>query len=177
MPAAFARVFYGLPLDDALDALAPLLPPIVQEAQGRPVPPANLHATLAFVGSVAPDGVDRLMQIGERLPRAPITLALDTVGSFRGARVAWVAPSRLPPALTVLHDALAARLRDDAFHVEERPYRPHVTVARHCRHTLVTRSVGAVSWRVQRIVLYESIGADDGPRYEPRAEWPLDAAK
>ena len=176
MPAPFARVFYGLPLDDALEALAPLLPAIVEEAQGRPVPAANLHATLAFVGSISREAFDRLARIGQELPRAPIALALDTVGSFRGARVAWVGPSSLPPELTRLHDALSARLREDAFQVEDRPYRPHVTVARHCKHALPARSIGALPWRVRRIVLYESIGAEGGPRYEPRAQWPLDAA-
>jgi len=173
MQASLARMFYGLPLDDASDAVARLMPGVVDAAQGRAVPIANLHATLAFVGSVSRDATDRLARIGAEMPHAAMDLMLDTLGSFRGARVAWVGPSQVPDALTRLHDALAIALRDGGFRVEDRPYHAHVTIARHCRHVLAPRSMPALPWRVRRIVLYESVGAEGGPRYEPRAEWPL----
>ena len=172
-----ARVFLALPIDGALDAcLDTLLPAIVEEAQGRIVPVSNLHATLAFVGAVPLEDVERLIEIGEALPRAGFELALDTLGSFRGARVAWIAPSMLAPALMTLHAALDARLREAALRVEERPYHPHVTIARHCRRVVATRSLAPIPWPVRRVVLYESVTTPQGPRYDARASWPLEAA-
>ena len=170
---AVARMFYGLPVGDCARAITPLVPAIVEEAQGRAVPRENLHATLAFVGAVPQDAVTRLVRIGDALPRPSLVLLLDTVGSFRGARVAWIGPSQVPLPLARLHDALARALRADGFAVEERPYHPHVTLARRCGRIVAPRTIEALEWRVPAIVLYESIGAPGGPRYEPRAQWPL----
>ena len=47
-----ARLFFGLPVDAALaEHETTLVPALVQEAQGRPVPAHKLHATLAFLGA------------------------------------------------------------------------------------------------------------------------------
>lgn len=168
-------MFYGLPLDGAQESVVPLIRDVVDATQGKPVPAANLHATLAFVGAVSRDVIGDLVRIGTELPRTPIALALDTIGSFRGARVAWIGPSRLAPSLTALHQALDGCLRDAGFPVETRAYHPHVTLARHCRRVVAERTIDPLPWSVQRIVLDELIGAEGGPRYEPCAQWPLRA--
>ena len=169
-------MFFALPAGGAPDAdLDTLSGSIAAESEGRPVFASNRHATLAFVGQVPHAAVARLIEIGDALPRARFELALDTVGSFKGARVAWIGPSRVVPELDALHDALCARLRGGAFRVEERPFHAHVTLARHCRRTLPQRRVAPIAWPVREVVLYESIGTPGGPRYEPRAAWPLDA--
>ena len=132
-----ARLFFGLPIDGVLDRhFDTLVKRLVDDAQGRPVPLENLHATLAFLGSVPRGALSHLESIGAELPRASFDLALDTAGSFDGARVAWMAPSQRPGALLALHGALAERLRQDGYRVEARPYHPHVTIARHCRRAL-----------------------------------------
>lgn len=170
-----ARVFFALPIDAAVDAhLDSLVPRIVAESDGRAVPAGNLHATLAFIGAVTRDELEQLIEIGSATAGAPFDLALDTVGSFKGARVAWLAPSRLPPALMVLHEALTTRLRAGSFRVEDRPFHPHVTLARHCRRAIAARTIAPIAWRVRRMVLYESVTMPQGPRYEPRAAWPFD---
>jgi 2'-5' RNA ligase len=172
-----ARLFFGLPVDGALDRhFDTLVKGFVDDAQGRAVPAENLHATLAFLGSVPRDALCDLRSIGAALPRAGFGLVLDTVGSFQGARVAWIGPSQRPGALLALHEALTERLREDGYRVEARPYLPHVTVARHCHRALATRTIAPIAWPVTRIVLYESITAAGGPRYEPRASYALERA-
>jgi len=169
-----ARMFFALAMDRALDAaLDAHAVELAAATEGRPVPAANRHATLAFIGVVPRAELARLVGIGVALPDAPFDLALDTLGAFKGARVAWVGPSHLPPVLVALHDAVAARLRDEGFPVDARPYHAHVTLARHCRHTLAERRVAPIAWPVRSVVLYESITAPQGPRYEPRAQWAL----
>jgi 2'-5' RNA ligase len=36
---------------------------------------------------------------------------------------------------------------------------------------LTRRSIAPLAWHVDRLVLYESISAEGGPRYEPLATW------
>jgi 2'-5' RNA ligase len=167
-------MFFALAMDRALDAaLDAQSADLVAVTEGRPVPACSRHATLAFIGMVPRAEVARLAAIGASLPGALFDLALDTIGAFKGARVAWIGPSTVPPALVALHTALAQRLRDDGFPVDARAYHAHVTLARHCRRTLASRRVATIAWPVRSVVLYESITAPQGPRYEPRAQWAL----
>jgi 2'-5' RNA ligase len=175
MPESSARMFFALAMDHALDgALDSQATALVAATGGRAVPPANRHATLAFIGTVPRDDIARLAAVGTTLPRAPFDLALDTIGTFKGARVAWIGPSQTPPALVALHGTLAAKLVEQGLPIDERPYHAHVTLARHCLRTLAQRKVPPIAWPVREVILYESITAPQGPRYEPRARWPLD---
>lgn len=173
--ARTARLFFGLPLDDALAPYAgTLVPALVEEAQGRAVPPRNLHATLAFLGSLPGSAIAPLAKVGAALPRATLDLALDRAGSFAAAHVAWLGMEHVPPALVALHAALKARLVAAGLRIEDRPYQPHVTIARHCARMLRPRAITPIAWQVRRIVLYESVTAPGGPVYTPRAHWALE---
>ena len=148
---------------------------VAQQTGGRAVPEANLHATVAFIGAVAHAAIAPLQALGGALPRAPLEVSLDTLGGFAHAQVAWIGAARVPDALTSLHAALSAALAAGGFSVETRPYHVHVTLARRCRRPLRRASVTPpLAWRVDRLVLFESINAGAGPRYEPLAAWPLE---
>lgn len=168
-------MFFALAMDRALDAaLDERTAELCAETGGRAVPAGNRHATLAFIGAVPRVDVERLAAIGAALPRARFDLSLDTVGTFKDARVAWIGPARTPPDVLALHAALAVSLVGQGFRIDERPYHAHVTLARHCRRTMAQRAVQALAWPVRSVVLYESITTSQGPRYEPRAQWPQD---
>ena len=169
---ARARVFFGLPVDaDLGERIAPLSHQVAAAAGGRPVPRENLHATLAFIGSVPRDDVARLLAIGGSLTVERFAVELDRVGSFRGARVAWLGASHVPPQLQKLHATLGSALAAQGFPVEERAYHPHVTLARHCRHTFKETAVASYTWVVRAVALYESVSSEGGPRYLALAEW------
>lgn len=173
MPAS-ARLFFGLPVDRDLRATLSALAQKVGEATGgRAIAAANLHATVAFIGSVPRETIADLCAIGAALTAGDVVVALDTVGGFRAARVAWIGPAHVPQALVELHAALTSLLANAAFTLDPRPYHPHVTLARHCRRPLPRGSVEPLPWRVERLVLYESVSAAGGPRYEELAAWTL----
>ena len=176
MPATSARMFFALAMDRALDGVLDAhAAELVAVTAGRAVPAANRHATLAFIGTVPRADIERLAALGAGMSRAAFDLELDTVGTFKGARVAWVGPSRAPGELVTLHGGLAASLVEARFPIDERPYHVHVTLVRHCRRTIAQRHVPPLAWPVREVVLYESITTPQGPRYEPRARWPLAA--
>jgi 2'-5' RNA ligase len=171
-----SRLFFALPVDASLAAvLAPLARDVAQQCGGRAVPEANLHATLAFLGTLAHADIPRLRSIADALPRAAFDVSLDALGSFGHAQVAWIGASRLPDVLVQLHAALSAGLAADGFPIETRPYHLHVTLARHCRRPQHKTAIAPLAWRIDRIALLESVTAGAGPRYDALASWPLDA--
>lgn len=98
---------------------------------GRTVPPENLHVTLAFLGNVTADQRDQLLDAATHLPTvAPFSIGFDQLGYWKRSKVIWLAPETPPPDLPLL----ATLLRDMALGCgipqEERPYRPHLTLAK-----------------------------------------------
>jgi 2'-5' RNA ligase len=169
------RLFFALwPDDDARRALAPIAADVAAERGGRATAEANLHVTVAFLGSV---GVERVPALGEAGAGAvadvsPFVLTLDRVGGA-GSQIAWLAPSSVPPALLRLHESVVERLAKLEVDVDRRRYRPHVTLARRCTRAPRRHAVQPVSFPVDRLALIASTPRAGGSRYEALAAWPL----
>lgn len=91
--------------------------------------PENFHLTLAFLGEVA-DPAPALAAMGE-VSVAPFSLRLSRPGLFRRREgdIWWVGLEPCP-GLDALQRQLSARLRAGGFVLEERPFRPHLTLGR-----------------------------------------------
>src|SRR4051812_46594251 len=94
-----------------------------------PTLPARLHLTLHFIGAVP---AARLAEIeaGLALPFDPFVLDFDGATVWPGG-LAVLTCSSAPAALTALHGRLADAIGALELPVEQRPYRAHVTLARH----------------------------------------------
>jgi 2'-5' RNA ligase len=85
------RLFFALWPDDALrEALGRVGLVLAARAQGKPVPAAKLHMTLAFLGEVPAERLAPAVDAAARVKGEAFELLLDEVGAFRSARVAWV---------------------------------------------------------------------------------------
>ncbi len=154
-PPATARLFLALWPDPATrQALAAWRDRWAWPAGAAVVPDERLHLTLHFIGAVP----------RERLGALPAALALRCpafeIGRGRAALwpkglALWV-PDALPPAALALHGALGATLRAAGLPVEDRPFRPHVTLARKASGALPPAEPLALDWRVHDIALVES---------------------
>lgn len=170
------RVFFALwPDADARDAMAALARDLARRCGGRATRPESIHLTLAFVGDVAAERTDALRAIGAAAARAatPFDLALDRLGSFREARVAWLGVEAVPEPLAALARGLNGGLAGQGFRVDRRPFAAHVTLARSIRSQLPAETVAPVAWNVERLALVASELAAGGSRYRDVAEWPL----
>jgi len=145
---------------------------------GRPVPAANFHITLAFVGEL-PDGKsERLADavdawVGAVAP-ASGTLVLDTPGYWPKIGIYWLGPAQWPEAL----DGLARKLRSLATTAGARrdsaAFRPHVTLIRGCEQPPAAPiCLPAISWRYRHFSLLESVQGKSGVSYRPLASWAL----
>lgn len=146
------------------------------------VPPANLHLTLRFVGSVDEALVEGMAgRLRPRLlRRAPFDLRVRGLGAFPSIekpRVLWVGLDGGEPLLSLQREVEAA-LCELGLPREERPFHPHLTVGR-----VKEQADGAqVAWsseadlgmsQVHEIVIYESRTAQKGAEYLARARLPL----
>jgi len=151
----------------------------------KAVRPENLHVTLKFLGDVADENVDQVRGTLEKvtLPE-PIQLRTAGVTFFppRGPIRVFVALLEGDlDRLVALHSRIEAALEPLGFAREERPFTPHVTLARAARErginpagrTLVADSPPAPGepFQVRSFVLFQSHLKPGGPEYVPLAHF------
>jgi 2'-5' RNA ligase len=168
-----ARLFFALwPDAQTAQRLAQIGRHLAAEAGGKPVAPGNIHLTVAFMGEVPESRIDAAREAARARAFRAFDLELDLIGCFRGARVAWSAPSGSPSALAELVSGLEAALRDQGFPLEARPFVAHVTLARKIARPVGTLGMEAVRWHVRELVLART---DFGTgRYAALDRWKLD---
>ena len=168
------RAFFALVPDDAvrLQFLA-LAREVARRSRGRSISGEHVHLTLAFLGDVPVESLTTIRAIGDGMPRVGASLAFDTLGAWRASGVAWVAPSVLPPTLATLHARLHAALTEAGFVLENRPFRPHVTLARRCVQPHPRQQSSPIHWAVRKLSLIGSELRPDGPVHTTLAQWTL----
>jgi RNA 2',3'-cyclic 3'-phosphodiesterase len=150
-----------------------------------------LHLTLLFLGEVAPERVAELAgRLGQAFAAQPaLPLRLAGGGTFpagRPARVAWIGVAG-PPELAPLQAAVVRAAREvlELREAGERPFQPHVTLARcpspwprGAAEKFAAAFPGEIGppFVADRGVLVESRLSPRGPRYRHLAELPLAAA-
>jgi 2'-5' RNA ligase len=132
-------------------------------AAARPTRIDNLHLTLHFIGGVDAACVPALVAACDTEP-VRCTLTLDRPELWPN-HCAVLCASELPPALDALHQSLARILRSLALPVEKRPFRPHVTLARHAAGAVPPSETAPLRWPVNGHALVQSAGG----RYTPLA--------
>jgi len=143
------------------------------------VDPANFHLTLAFLGDTEEKRIGSLQRMLEEKCSGfgvfDFTLAGTGVfKSFRDPRVIWVG-IRSAERLTMLYNIIDEGLKNIGFEIEERRFRPHLTLGRvkSCRDTENLKSV-LEKYRdqefqvvhVKEVILFESILMQTGPIYK-----------
>jgi RNA 2',3'-cyclic 3'-phosphodiesterase len=169
-----ARVFFALvPPPEVQQALGQLARETARRAHGRPVPAENMHVTLAFIGAWPVARLPTLLDAAANVHGEPMNIALDRLGAFRRAGIAWVGASLVPDASTRLAASLADALSAAGLTLDAQPYRPHVTLARHCRGPYPEGAAGPFGFDADRFVLMQSQTRAEGARYQSLATWPL----
>ncbi len=173
-PPASVRLFFALvPEPSVRLAFGELARAVARRSRGRSISADHLHLTLAFLGDVPAPAMPMLQAVGDAMPRIGATLVFDTLGAWRASGVAWVAPAVVPQPITDLHAALAAGLARAGFALEERAFRPHITLARRCVQPQPRTRCEPLRWRADRLCLIGSELQPQGPVYREIANWPL----
>jgi len=133
------RLFTAIDLDDgARSAVARLQRRLSEQLSGdrslKWVDPSRMHLTLVFLGEVADARVPAIVDSLSRPIDAPrFAIAFHGLGVFpaRGApRVLWLDVAQGAAALTTVHGHVVTRLETLGVALEDRPFHPHLTLAR-----------------------------------------------
>ncbi|AJE04727.1 RNA 2',3'-cyclic phosphodiesterase [Geobacter pickeringii] len=149
----------------------------------RWLPPEQLHLTLRFIGE-ADEAVDGAIRRGlAAIVSPPFPLALRGVGCFpspRRPRVLWVGLGGSDP-LHRLQQAVEAAVNGAGVPAEERPFSPHITLARLREHgetgiaPFLARNASfqGEPFTVDAFYLYSSILTPQGAIHRREASYPL----
>jgi 2'-5' RNA ligase len=166
------RLFFALPCPPALaEAIGSWRDQ--QCLGGRPVVQANLHLTLAFLGSQPAAQLDGLKQLGGHLRADAFMLRLDQLQTI-GHGFACLIPNQVPPPLSQLVEQLHAGLSTHGFALDSRPFLPHMTLSREAQ-VQSTAKPPSFDWRVEHFGLFVSESTPNGVRYRELERWPLTA--
>ncbi|MER7518324.1 RNA 2',3'-cyclic phosphodiesterase [Streptomyces sp. NPDC126499] len=185
--ATTIRVFIALaPPDDAKEELERALRPAYDAyPRMRWNRIEDWHITLAFLGEIPAASVPPLRAPLAELAatRRPVELALQGSGHF-DERVLWSGIGGDVDGLRLLAADVRALVRRCAIPFEDRPLRPHLTLARARRgdrSSVLTAAAGLADftgrpWHSERLHLVGSnIGRGPGPiHYRDLASWPFD---
>jgi RNA 2',3'-cyclic 3'-phosphodiesterase len=182
------RLFIAVPLPQELTDRAAALLPAALPALKR-VRPELMHVTLAFLGWT-PD--EQLDAVGEAARAAAaghraFELSFAEAGRFPPSgrpRVVWLGVGEGAEGLAGLARAVTAELGRRELKFDERPFAPHLTLARVREEATgpeartVAAAVDAIAvpdlrTRVERIAVVESVLSPKGPSYTARIEVPL----
>lgn len=179
------RLFFALlPEADAAAAFLARVEPLLARYATKPVPASNLHATLCFVGAVAPERLAALCDAAARVRGTSATLTFDALDYWQKPRI--LCATERHPAGSAAAQALARQLSksviDAGFTPDQKPFRPHLTLARKVPPKLAAKEPWprdlspAFRFRCDRFVLMRSERGQRGSIYSVVASWPLDNA-
>jgi 2'-5' RNA ligase len=141
------------------------------------VKPDLAHLTLVFLGNVEEARVPAVVEaVGGHVDAAPFEISLETIGAFpaRGApRVLWIGVVDGATRLSELQRELAERIAAIGIPLEDRPFHPHLTLARwresrpaDRERALAAAPLGVVARAcVDGATLYQSRLSPAGPSY------------
>lgn len=184
MVESVGRIFVGLgfapEVRAAVDAYVRFLP------LARPtVPPQNLHITLRFLGSIDEVAFDRLLA-GLDLASWPsrFRLRIRGLGAFpsaRSATVAWLGVDDPSGGLEQLWETVDQVCASAGLGHEDRPFQPHVTVARlrppvDMRRMIDEAPLVDLRTAVDAVTVFRSRPGRGAPLYEPLERFPLETS-
>ncbi len=128
------RLFTALDIPDAIrQQIDGLIQDLRPTGRLRWSPAANLHITTKFIGEAPADRLAVIQDALRRVPtNGPMSIGIRGFGWLPDPempKVAYVA-IEAPPALQELHVATDAALAELGIPPEQKPFRPHLTIAR-----------------------------------------------
>ncbi|SFJ70867.1 RNA 2',3'-cyclic phosphodiesterase [Thermoflavimicrobium dichotomicum] len=177
------RIFVAVPLPSG--SKEQLAGQVEQWKQAFPfqkwVDPEDYHITLFFLGNCTEGKIDQVVSALEKVVSTirPFSLSFSHLGTFGNKnqpRIFWMGMEGDLSQLQMLQQRVVQTLEPIGFRAEDRPYRPHITLARKCKDSAFSLPAFPANlkqtWIVDRIVLYETkLGMT--PMYHVLKTYPL----
>ena len=162
------RLFFALwPDHRQRESLRDPIKAALAPVEGQFVERANWHVTLVFLGAFPEERIPALGEAAAGVPVEPFRLRFDRLEFWARPRIACLAASAVPAELGALVDALETAAAGCGHRPEDRPYRPHLTVARRARPFTAGPLAQPVTLDWAGFELVESVSGPGGVRYLP----------
>ncbi len=162
------RLFFALwPDHRQRERLRDVITPVAKTVEGRMVDRRNWHVTLVFIGTFPANRVPFLLERAAEISVEPFRLNFDRLEFWPRPRVASLVASTVPPELQALVDQLNGIVADLGVRLEDRNYRPHITVVRNARTFQTERLAQRASTEWSGFELIESVSSPQGVTYNP----------
>ena len=138
----------------------------------RPVPPQNVHVTLVFLGCVDAASELLIKHNVTGISAKPFVLTFDRLSYWSRPRVLCLSCSQLVDEVEILVGALNREVANCGLQTDTRPYKPHITLARHAKY-LPDIKFEPIVWRAESFCLVESCSEPGGVNYKVRQQWPF----
>jgi len=104
---------------------------ILNSVKGNFTRTENLHLTLVFIGECPPKQLPAIQDVIDSVTFNPFTLTFDCLGKFAkdGGDICWIG-LKMNNTLQLLQKALNNGLVSKGFFIEQRHYKPHITLGR-----------------------------------------------
>lgn len=162
------RLFFALwPDHRQRERMRDFISPLAKEVEGRAVDRRNWHVTLTFIGEFPEQLVPSLQNAASDVVVEPFRLRFDRLEFWPRPKVASVVTPNVPAELSALVQQLNAIALRAGVVVEERTYRPHITVVRNARPFETMRLAQSAEIEWDRFELVESVSEPGGVTYHP----------
>lgn len=134
--------------------------------------PQNVHVTLVFLGNI--DAASELLvkHSVTGISAKPFVLTFDRLSYWSRPKVLCLTCSQLPDEVEKLVTALNREVASCGLQTDTRPYKPHITLARHAKY-LPDINFEPIVWRAESFCLVESCSEPGGVSYKVRQQWPF----
>lgn len=162
------RLFFALwPDHRQRERLRDIINPVARTVEGRAIDRRDWHVTLAFIGAFPERQIPDLMRRAAEIQVEPFRLSFDRLEFWPRPKVASLTAATVPEELQRLVSSLNALLQDEGVAVEDRIYRPHITVVRNARTFPTERLAQRAMTEWSGFELVESISGPGGATYRP----------
>lgn len=185
-----ARIFIALDIPDEVKAM---LGRLIKRWRTGPqstvrwVNPLQLHITLAFLGDITEELLERVCNAAQGIACAtqPFTIAIHSTGVFprpQSPRVLWCGFRGDIQSIETLQKNIQTALGELGLPIEKRPFTPHITLGRirsESPSTFITEFLRSPCksepFDVHEMTIYKSRLLASGPEYEKHRKYPFTA--
>jgi nicotinamide-nucleotide amidase len=159
------RYFFALcPNEHTREKLFQAASQVVDEQ--RLTPSENLHMTLAYLGHIPTDFIERAVKACQKIEAKPFYINIDGVNDWPKQAIRYLSISEVPEALLNLVTDVNGSLSKEGYKPARRPYVPHITVARQSMDNALPPIIQSIPWQVKSFCLLRAHAENKKNKYE-----------
>lgn len=133
---------------------------------------SNLHVTLVFLGNIDSCKQSAITQAAAKIVIRPMSLLFNRLSYWKKPAVVCLLAEQVDPAVSSLVSQLSMSARQLGIELDERPYKPHVTLLRKAK-SQVDIDFNPIHWHADSFCLVESCSTPTGVEYRVIERWAI----